>query len=295
MFLIEQATNLLGQVLNGLVLGGYYLLIALGLSLIFSVGGIVNLAHGAFYAFGAYLTVTLAGYIGFAPAAAISPLAVALIGIPFERFLLRRFYTADPILSLLVTFGLAMVAEQAIRVIWGASPLPFDMPPALKGSVIAGDFIFSRYRLMLFGIVAAVLAGVWLLLYRTPFGLVVRAGIQRPDMVAALGIKLQPYMTGIVMLGVGLAALGGALFAPITVVQPAMGADIIIVAFVVVVIGGLGSFWGVVVAAALVGVVRGMTIHFVAAAGEASIYILMILILLIRPRGLFGERIEKFE
>jgi branched-chain amino acid transport system permease protein len=140
-----------------------------------------------------------------------------------------------------------------------------------------------------------VLIGVWLLLHKTSFGLVVRAGIQRPDMVATLGIKLQPYMTAIVMLGVGMAALGGALFAPITVVHPAMGGEIIIVAFVVVVIGGLGSFWGVVLAAALVGVVRGMTIHFMPAAGEASIYILMILVLLLRPRGLLGERIEKFE
>jgi branched-chain amino acid transport system permease protein len=286
---------LLEQVVNGLVLGGYYLLIALGLSLIFSVGGIVNLAHGAFYACGAYFAVTLAPYVGFAPAAAISPLAVALLGILFERFLLRRFYTADPILSLLVTFALAMVAEQLIRMIFGAAPLTADMPPALKGSVFLGDFLFSRYRLMLLGVVVLVLIGVWLILHRTSFGLVVRAGIQRPDMVAALGINQQPYMTAIVMLGVGLAGLGGALFAPITVVHPAMGAEIIIVAFVVVVIGGLGSFWGVVLAAALVGVVRGITIHFVPAAGEASVYVLMILILLIRPRGLLGERIEKFE
>jgi branched-chain amino acid transport system permease protein len=286
---------LLEQVVNGLVLGGYYLLIALGLSLIFSVGGIVNLAHGAFYAAGAYLAVTLTKHVGFAPAAAISPLAVALIGILFERFLLRRFYAADPILSLLVTFGLAMVAEQLIRMIWGAAPLPADMPAALKGSVLVGDFLFSRYRLMLLGVVVLVLIAVWLLLHKTSFGLVVRAGMQRPDMVAALGIRLQPYLTAIVMLGVGMAALGGALFTPITVVHPAMGGDIIIIAFVVVVIGGLGSFWGVVLASALVGVVRGMTIHFMPAAGEASVYILVILILLVRPRGLLGERIEKFE
>jgi len=285
----------LEQVINGLVLGGYYLLIALGLSLIFSVGGIVNLAHGAFYACGAYFAVTLMKYVGFAPAAAISPLAVALLGILFERFLLRHFYTADPILSLLVTFGLAMVAEELIRIIWGAAPLSADMPAALKGSIFIGDFLFSRYRLTLLGIVLLVLIGVWLLLHRTAFGLVVRAGIQRPDMVAALGIRLQPYMTAIVMLGVGMAALGGAFFAPITIVHPAMGAEIITVAFVVVVIGGLGSFWGVVLAALLVGVVRGITIHFVPAAGEASIYILMFLVLMVRPRGLLGERIEKFE
>jgi len=139
-----QFTFLLEQVVNGLVLGGYYLLIALGLSLIFSVGGIVNLAHGAFYALGAYASVEITKYLGFGPAVVLSPVAVALLGILFERFLLRRFYAADPILSLLVTFGLAMVTEQAIRIVWGAAPLSTTMPPALKGSVILGDFLFSR-------------------------------------------------------------------------------------------------------------------------------------------------------
>jgi len=290
-----QFTFLLEQVVNGLVLGGYYLLIALGLSLIFSVGGIVNLAHGAFYALGAYLSFTIARAFGFGPSVVLSPIAVAFLGILFERFLLRRFYAADPILGLLVTFGLAMIAEQFIRIVWGAAPLSVNMPPAFKGSVFLGDFLFSRYRLFLLAVVIAVLAAIWLLLNKASFGRVVRAGIQRPDMVAALGIKLQPYMTAIVMLGVGMAALGGALFAPITIVHPAMGAEVITVAFVVVVIGGLGSFWGVVISALLVGVVRGMTIHFIPAAGEASMYVLMFLVLLFRPRGLLGERIEKFE
>ncbi len=290
-----QFVFLLEQVVNGLVLGGYYLLIALGLSLIFSVGGVVNLAHGAFYALGAYAAVTLGRYIGFAPAVAISPVLVALLGIAFERFILRRFYNQDPILSLLVTFGLAMIAEQSIRMIWGAAPLPASMPAELRGPVMVGEFLFSRYRLIMLLIVCVVLSGIWLLLNKTAFGRVVRAGIQQPDMVAALGIRLQPYMTAVVMLGVGIAALGGALFAPITIVHPAMGAEIITVAFVVVIIGGLGSFWGVVASALLVGVVRGVTIHFVPAAGEASMYVLMFLVLLLRPRGLLGESIEKFE
>ena len=290
-----QFTFLLEQVVNGLVLGGYYLLIALGLSLIFSVGGVVNLAHGAFYAIGAYLSISIAKHLGFGASVVLSPVAVALLGILFERFLLRRFYAADPILSLLVTFGLAMITEQLIRIIWGAPPLSVNMPPEFKGSVFIGDFLFSRYRLFLLAVVIAVLASIWLLLHKASFGRVVRAGIQKPDMVAALGIRLQPYMTAIVMLGVGMAALGGALFAPITIVHPAMGAEVITVAFVVVVIGGLGSFWGVVISALLVGVVRGMTIHFIPAAGEASMYVLMFLVLLFRPRGLLGERIEKFE
>lgn len=290
-----QLVFLLEQVVNGLVLGGYYLLLALGLSLIFSVGGIVNLAHGAFYAVGAYLSLTIGNQLGFGAGVLISPLAVGLLGVLFERLLLRRFYSADPILGLLVTFGLAMVAEQSIRMIWGAAPLPSTMPSVFKGNVTVGEFLFSRYRLLLLAVVFVVMTALWLLLNKTSFGRVVRAGVQRPDMVAVLGIRLQPYMTAVVVLGVASAALGGALFGPITIVHPAMGTEIMTIAFVVVVIGGLGSFWGVVLAALLVGVVRGITIHFVPAAGEASMYVLMLLVLLFRPRGLLGERIERFE
>jgi branched-chain amino acid transport system permease protein len=286
---------LLEQVVNGLVLGGYYLLLALGLSLIFSVGGIVNLAHGAFYAIGAYVSLEIINRFGFGASIFITPLLVGLLGIVFERFLLRRFYSADPILSLLVTFGLAMVGEQALRMIWGSAPLSSNMPPEFKGNVILGDMMFSKYRLFILGVVAVVMGGIWLLLHKTSFGRVVRAGVQKPDMVAVLGIRLQPYMTAIVMLGVATAALGGVLFGPIAIVHPAMGTEIMTVAFVVVVIGGLGSFWGVVLAAILVGVVRGITIYFVPAAGEASMYVLMFLVLMFRPRGLLGERIERFE
>lgn len=286
---------LLEQVVNGLLVGGYYLLLALGLSLIFSLGGIVNLAHGAFYALGAYLAVELTRHVGFGGAVIISPLIVGMLGVLFERILLRRFYSADPILSLLLTFGLAMVAEQLIRMIWGASPLQSSIPAAFKGQVIVGDFLYSKYRLLMLAVVFVVLTCIWLLLNKTAFGRVVRAGVQRPDMVAVLGIRLQPYMTAIVVLGVGLAALAGVLFAPISGVHPAMGAEIMTAAFVVVVIGGLGSFWGVVIAAVLVGVVRGVTIHFYPSAGEASMYLLMVLVLMFRPRGLLGERIERFE
>ncbi len=286
---------LLEQILNGLLVGGYYLLLALGLSLIFSLGGIVNLAHGAFYAIGAYLAVEITKHLGFAGAVVLSPMLVGLLGVLFERFLLRRFYSADPILGLLLTFGLAMVAEQVIRMVWGAAPLPASIPSALKGQVVIGDFLYSRYRLLMLGVVIAVWVAIWLLLNKTAFGRVVRAGVQKPDMVAVLGIRLQPYMTAIVVLGVGLAALAGVLFAPISGVHPAMGAEIMTAAFVVVVIGGLGSFWGVVIAALLVGVVRGVTIHFYPPAGEASMYVLMLLVLMFRPRGLLGERIERFE
>jgi branched-chain amino acid transport system permease protein len=147
--------------------------------------------------------------------------------------------------------------------------------------------------MLLLAVVAVIFT--WFLVYRTPFGRVVRAGVQNPDIVGALGISLAPYMTAIAALGVGLAALAGVLLAPIVSVHPAMGAEILTAAFVVVVIGGLGSFWGVVAASMLVGVVRGITIYFNPSWGEASMYLLMALVLLVRPRGLFGERIQKFE
>ena len=285
----------LEQVLNGLMIGGYYLLIALGLSLIFSLGGIVNLAHGAFYALGAYGAVVLTQYVGFGGALVLSPVLVGLLGIAFERLLLRRFYQSDPILGLLLTFGLAMIAEQVIRMIWGSSPLAYSSPSALKGQVVLGDFIYSRYRLVMLLVVIGAMIGLWWLLNKTAFGRVVRAGTQRPDMVAVLGIRLNHYMTGAVVLGVSLAALAGVLLAPLAGVHPAMGAEIMTAAFVVVVIGGMGSFWGVVLAAVLVGVVRGITTFFYPPASEASMYVLMILVLLLRPRGLLGERIERFE
>ena len=285
----------LEQVLNGLLIGAYYLLIALGLSLIFSLGGIVNLAHGAFYAIGAYLAVTLAPSIGFGGAFVAAPVLVGLLGMVIERLLLRRFYRGDPIYGLLLTFGLAMVAEQTLRMVFGAAPVPFSIPPALRGQVLMGEFIYSRYRLMILGVAAACVLGLWLLLTRTAFGRVVRAGVQDPDMVGALGISLAPYMTAVVVIAVGLAALAGVMLAPITGVHPAMGAEILTFAFVVVVIGGLGSFWGVVTAAIIVGVVRGLAAYYSPAATEASIYLLMVLVLLLRPRGLFGERIQRFE
>lgn len=289
-------TLFIQQVLNGLLDGVYYLLIALGLSLIFSLGGIVNLAHGAFYAIGAYLTIVLAPHIGFGGAMVVSPVLVALIGIVVERGLFQRFYRSDPILSLLLTFGLAMVAEQSLRMIFGAPPLSFSIPPALRGQIFIGDFIYSRYRAMLLLIAAGCVLGLWFLLQRTAFGRVVRAGVQNPDMVGALGISLQPYMVAVAGIGIGLAGLAGVLLAPIYSIHPAMGQEIITPAFVVVVIGGLGSFWGVVVAALMVGLVKGITIGLgYTQWSTAVIYLMMLLVLLFRPRGLFGERIQRFE
>src|SRR5205823_14232589 len=153
------------QVLNGLLIGVYYLLIALGLSLIFSLGGIVNLAHGAFYAIGAYLAVLLTDRIGFVGSFVVAPVLVGLIGIAIERLLFRRFYRSDPILSLLLTFGLAMVIEQGLRIVFGAAPLPFSIPQELRGQILVGDFIYPRYRLVMLAVAIAAVTATWLIVY----------------------------------------------------------------------------------------------------------------------------------
>jgi branched-chain amino acid transport system permease protein len=290
------STLFLQHIANGLLDGVYYLLIALGLSLIFSLGGIVNLAHGAFYAIGAYLTIVVSPYVGFAGSLVIAPGLVALLGILIERLLFQRFYRADPILSLLLTFGLALVAEQVLRMIFGAPPLSYSIPSWLRGQIFLGDFIYSRYRGTLILIAALCVFGLWMLLNKTAFGRVVRAGVQNPDMVGALGISLKPYMMAVAGIGIGLAGLAGVLLAPIYSIHPAMGQEIITPAFVVVVIGGLGSFWGVVTAAILVGLVKGAAIGLgYSQFSTAVIYLMMLLVLLFRPRGLFGERIQRFE
>jgi branched-chain amino acid transport system permease protein len=280
---------------NGLLVGSFYIVLALGLSLIFGLGGVVNLAHGAFYALGAYLAVEVQPWLGFPGAVLIAPMGVALLGILIETLFLRRLYQGDPVLGLLFTLGLAMMAEQSLRLVWGSTGRPFYIPSMLKGQLIVGDFIYSYYRLAVLSICTVAVAGTWLLLNKTSFGLIVRAGTRDPEMVRALGIRLRPVLTAIFALGVGLAGLAGVVSAPLAGVQPAMGTEILTSAFVIVVIGGLGSFWGVVYAGLLVGVVRGLTVLFYPPAAEASMYALMVLVLLVRPRGLMGEKFERLE
>ncbi len=291
-----QTALFLAQLLNGLLDGFYYLLIALGLSLIFSLGGIVNLAHGAFFAVGAYMAIVLAPHLGFFGAVIAGPILVGGLGALVERLLFTRFYRIDPLYSLLLTFGLAMVLEQSLRLVFGSAPLAFDIPEALRGQVILGEFIYSRYRLFTIAVAIAAVAALWWLLNRTAFGRIVRAGIQNPDILATLGISLRPYLSAVAAIGIGLAGLAGLLMAPIQPVHPAMGTEVLVAAFVVVVIGGLGSFWGVVLAAMLVGLLKGFMVAIdLNSWSLASIYLLMFVVLLVRPRGLMGERILRFE
>ena len=288
-------TTFLQFFINGIVLGAIYVLLALGLSIIFGMIGIVNLTHGILYMLGAYATVTVTPYIGFFPSLVLSPLLVALFGMAVEAAFLRRIYKGDPALGLLFTFGLAMFLEQMVRWLWGTQGIPFQIPEALRGAIAMGPIVYSKYRYFVGLCAVLVVAGLWYFLEKTPYGMIIRAGSRDPDMVRVLGISLRPVFTAVFGLGVALAAVSGVLASPLAGVEPAMGTNTGTFAFVVVVIGGLGSFWGSVISGLMVGEVESFCIFFWPPMADASKFALMIAILLLRPRGLLGRRWERFE
>lgn len=281
--------------LNGLVLGALYVLMALGLSIIFGMVGVINFAHGALFTLGAYAAYQLQGALGFSGALVAAPVLVGVLGMLIEATLLRRLYLQDPLQGLLLTFGLAMVLEQGIRLVWGLSPKQFDVPAAFSGALQLGAFTYSKYRSFILLSVVLLIAGLALFLQKTPVGMIVRAGSRDPMMVRLLGISLTPVLTLVFGLGTAFAALAGVLSAPLAGVQPAMGVNVGTAAFVVVTIGGLGSLPGAIISGLLVGQVVSLSIYFQPRVAEASMYVLMAVILLLRPRGLMGERWEKFD
>lgn len=286
---------LLEQILNGLLVGSYYTLLALGLSIIFSLGGVVNLAHGAFYALGAYLTVVITEKLGFSAAFVLSPVIVGILGVIIETLCIRKLYPKDPTLTLLFTMGLAISAEQAFRLMFGASTLPFSIPEFLGGQIHVGQFIYSNYRLAILAVTTTAIAGLWLLFNKTSFGLILRAGVSDVEMVRAMGINVKPILSTVFAIGVGLAAIAGGMSASLMGVHPAMGNEIITAAFVICVLGGLGSFWGVVLAGMFVGVLKGVTALYFPPAAEGSMYALMVLVLIFKPRGLLGQKFARLE
>ena len=281
--------------LNGLVLGALYVLMALGVSIIFGMVGVINFAHGALFTLGAYAAYQLQGALGFSGALVAAPVLVGVLGMLIEATLLRRLYLQDPLQGLLLTFGLAMVLEQGIRLIWGLSPKQFDVPAGLAGAVQLGALTYSKYRSFILVSVVLLIAWLALFLQKTPVGMIVRAGSRDPMMVRLLGISLTPVLTLVFGLGTAFAAIAGVLSAPLAGVQPAMGVNVGTAAFVVVTIGGLGSLPGAIISGLLVGQVVSLSIYFQPRAAEASMYVLMAVILLLRPRGLMGERWEKFD
>jgi branched-chain amino acid transport system permease protein len=288
-------TTLFQFIFNGIVLGSIYIIVAIGLSVIFGMIGIVNFAHGILYMLGAYATVSVNKYFGFFPSLIISPFIIGFLGMFVEALFLRRLYKGDPALGLLFTFGLGLFLEQMVRIIWGSQGLPFDIPQQLRGVFAFGPIAYSKYRYFIMICAAVIIFGLWLFLKKTSYGMIIRAGSRDPDMVRMLGISLKGIFTFVFGLGAALAAVGGVLMAPMAGVEPAMGTHLGVAAFVVVVIGGLGSFWGTVIAGLLVGEVVSLSILFWPPMSEASMFALMVVILLTRPRGLLGERWERFE
>jgi len=281
---------LAAQIFTGLVLGMIYVLLAIGLSLIFGLMTVVNFSHGALYMLGAYVGFTLLRLTGsFSVALVMAPLLVGALGLLVERFLIRPLYGRSPDDPLLLTFGLSLVIVETARLIWGKIGLTLDPPRALAGAVNLGFTYFPTYRLFVIGITALVLVALWLFLEKTNVGLVIRAGSRDPLMVRALGFDVGRIWFLVFGIGAGLAGLAGILAGPMRGAYAEMGVTIIIESFVVVVVGGMGSLLGAVVSGLLIGQIVSLTTFFAPKLAEIVVFVFMAVVLLLRPSGLFGE------
>jgi len=287
---VPEFSTLLAQVFTGLVLGMIYVLLAIGLSLIFGLMTVVNFAHGALYMLGAYFGVFLLTYTNsFWVALIVAPLMVGALGLLMERFLIRRLYGRSPDDPLLLTFGLSLILVEGVKVFWGKIGLTLDPPRGLAGAVDLGFMIFPAYRLFLIVVTVAVLVGLYFFLGRTNVGLIIRAGSRDPLMVRALGIDLGRVWLVVFGIGTALAGLAGILAGPMRGAYAEMGVTMVIESFVVIVVGGMGSLLGAVVAGLLIGQVVGLTTLFIPKAAEIMVFLVMAVVLLVRPSGLFGE------
>ena len=281
---------LAAQLFTGLILGGILVLLAIGLSLIFGLMTVVNFAHGSLYMLGAYVGFFVLGYTkSFWAALVIAPLVVGVFGLVIERFLIRPLYGRGPDDPLLLTFGLSLVLVEAVKLVAGKLGLTLDPPAALAGAVDLGFMKFPAYRIFVLLVTVVVLVALWLFLEKTNVGLVVRAGSRDALMVRALGIDLGRVWFLVFGLGIAMAGLAGILAGPLRGVYAEMGIEIIIEAFVVVVVGGMGSLPGAIVAGLLIGEVISLTTFFAPKLAEIVVFIVMAVVLLARPSGLFGE------
>jgi len=281
---------LAAQLFTGLVLGMILVLLAVGLSLIFGLMTVVNFAHGSLYMLGAYLGFFLLGLTkNFWISLVLAPLLVGLFGLLIERVLVRPLYGRSIDDPLLLTFGLSLVLVEAARLIWGKIGLTLDPPPALAGAVNLGFSAFPLYRLFVIAVTLAVLVALWLFLEKTDVGLIIRAGSRDRLMVRALGVDLGRIWLIVFGIGTALAGLAGILAGPMRGVYAEMGVTIVIESFVVVVVGGMGSLLGAIVAGILIGEVVSLTTYFAPKLAEIMVFVVMALVLLVRPSGLFGE------
>jgi branched-chain amino acid transport system permease protein len=284
-------SNLFAQLVLGLINGAFYALLSLGLAIIFGLLNVINFAHGSLYMLGAFLAWGLLHYagIGYWPALIIAPLVVGLVGIVLERTLLQRLYRLDPLYNLLLTFGLALILQGLFQLQFGSSGEPYEIPQVLKGAQNVRFMILPTYRAWVMIVSLVVCLTTWYVTERTKLGSYLRAATENPGLVQAFGINVPRMVTVTYGLGVALAAFAGVLAAPIYGVSPAMGADLIIVVFAVVVIGGMGSVMGSIVTGFALGLVEGLTKVVYPAAANTVVFALMALVLLVRPAGLFGK------
>jgi branched-chain amino acid transport system permease protein len=280
---------ILFNIFNGLIVGAFYALMALGLSLILNLSGVINFAHGGFLAIGGYIAFSLSPYIGFWGALVLSPILTAVLGIIVERFLIRRLYGRDPLYSLLLTFGLAFIFEDGTRFIWGAQSLPFQVPSWLMAPLSGDYFFLTGYRLFMVLIVALAVAGLFLILSYTRLGIRIRAGTLDLETVSVLGVNVRILRSMNFGLGIYLAGLAGVLAVGQLGLQPTIGSSLIMPSFVAIIVGGLGSLPGTLLGGLLIGVASGVTTVFWPSATEAVMYVMMAAVLLVRPRGLLGE------
>ena len=281
----------LGQLMLGLVNGSFYAMLSLGLAVIFGLLGIVNFAHGALYMMGAYVAWLCLEKFGlnFWAALLIAPLVVGALGVAVERTLLKRLYNIDPIYGLLLTFGLALIAEGIFRDQFGVSGQQYPVPEALQGATNLGFMVLPNYRAFVIVASLVICLSTWYTIERTRLGAYLRAGTENPKLVQAFGINVPVMVMLTYGAGAGLAALAGVLAAPVIQITPLMGSNLIIVVFAVVVIGGMGSILGSIITGLVLGLIEGLTKVFYPEASSIVVFVIMAIVLMIRPAGLFGK------
>jgi branched-chain amino acid transport system permease protein len=286
------STALFGQLLIGLINGSFYALLSLGLAVIFGMLNIINFAHGAQYMMGAFAAYLLLQYtgIGYWPALVIAPILVGITGVIVERCLLQWLYKLDHLYGLLLTFGLALIIEGVARKYFGSAGLPYTVPESLQGGRNLGFMFLPNYRAWVIVASLVVCFGTWFMIERTRLGAYLRAATENPTLVRAFGINVPRMIMLTYGFGVALAAFAGVMAAPIYNVSPQMGSELIIVVFAVVVIGGMGSILGAILTGFGLGIVEGLTKVFFPEASNTVIFVIMAIVLLVRPAGLFGRR-----
>ena len=280
---------ILFNVTNGLIIGTFYVLMALGLSMILNLSNVINFAHGTFLALGGYLAYSLIPIMGYWPALVVAPILTAIIGFIVERFMIRRVYGRDPVYSLLLTFGLAFIMQDATRYIWGTSPLPLTVPAVLQSPVSNSLFFITYYRLFMVAVVIVAISGLFAFLRYTRMGVRIRAGTLDLDTVSVLGVNVRLLRSLNFALGIYLAGLSGVLAGGQISLNPNMGDDLLMPSFIAIIVGGVGSLTGTLLGGLIIGVAAAITTVFFPTASDAVIYVIMAVVLLIRPRGLLGE------